>query len=358
MSYLATAGLVVGGGLSAYGASQQPSGPQAHEAGYAGFMPQADPLLSALTQQSLLGLGTVDPNVARQALPTQQLLATAAQSGQYSRRQYRYLQAALGLPPDVLAGAEGLTGKALKKYLKSKGASKQASKGMPLAITAAQAAGYGKFSDILRAQEQQAARDAALQQRVAPVAQQVQQGILASQARSGQYLQELPSLLGGPPVAETSPQVDMAFLTGSQNPFIRQLTQDALITAQRYGVNPYNYLEQARSTALQRALALVNAEQAARAGQTAESLNVAQLRQQGGATAAQLGGAQAQMLANIQAQQLAAQQNQAQAWGELGSNLAAYGLIGADLRERALQRQAEATRQGPAAEPRDFKWIA
>jgi len=326
-------GAALSAGGQAYAAGQAPEGVARHSLPATGFMPQADPLLSALSNLGLAGIGQYDPNISRQAGPLQQLQAQALQSGMLNQRQFKLLQQASAADPSLLKGLEGLPayttdekgrqvptgGKERIDYLISKGIPKKdaikIARGLPILQRQAGAQGYTGGLTELFGQADQARQQAAQQaEQFRPVAEAQQQAQLAQQMRLAGYIQNLPNLL-----------------TGEANPFIDELRNEALVSAQKYGYNPYAGLENARSQALQRALQLVSAEQAVGQQQQQPALAAAQLRQGGGATAAQLGAGQAQMLAQALASQQQAQAAQSQQWGQLGNTLGQFGLIGADM---------------------------
>src|SRR3990172_2712501 len=320
-----TWGLIIGGSAAALGgvgsaliAKDSGGGSSIYKTPVSGYNPLSDSLLSALSLNALSGVGSFDPNVYRQASPSAQILAQAQAAGNLNQRQYRYLQEALAADPSLMQQAAGLSGKARNKFLKSHGISKQAAKGYDLANRYAVLGGYGSYADMLTEQQDYLSRLQGIQEQYQPTADVLRKGILSSQTRTGEYLQNLPSLL-----------------TGDKNPFIDDLREEALMTAQKYGVNPYNLLEDARSTAMQRVLQLIGAEQQVVGTQQQGGLNVAALRSGQQASAAQIGASQAQALAQalgLQAQ-LASQSNlaQAQIFGELGGLGFQGALIGADM---------------------------
>ena len=309
---------LLGAGGSIYSANQAGQGSSIYKTPVSGYNPLSDPLLSALSLNALSGVGSFDPNVYRQASPSAQILSMAQSAGNLNQRQYRYLQDALAADPAIMQQAAGLSGKARNKFLKSHGISKQAAKGYELANRYAVLGGYGSYADMVSEQQDYLSRLQGIQEQYQPTADALRKGILASQTRTGEYLQNLPSLL-----------------TGEQNPFIDDLREEALMTAQKYGVNPYNLLEDARSTAMQRVLQLIGAEQQVVGTQQQGGLNVAALRSGQQASAAQIGASQAQMLAQALGlnANLASQSNlaQAQIFGELGGLGFQGALIGADM---------------------------
>jgi hypothetical protein len=297
----------------------------AHNLTAFGQTPGADPLIAALSDTSLLGLGRTDPGITKQSLALQQLLANTLQSGVLNKRQHRLMTSAAGTDPAILQELQAM-GAAKKKdkvaFLKSKGMSgKEANKvikGLPVLERQLVTSGYSSLDELFQSQEAQAAQAAELAERYRPVAERVQAGQLASQGRIGDYLKDLPNLL-----------------TGEANPFTERLREQAMAASQKYGTNPHAFLEQADAVALQRALQLISGEQAVAGQPHAQAMQVAQLRQQGNTSAAQLGAAQAQQLAqaqffNAQQQQQYDQQVAAGIQG-LGSNLMGAGLIGYDI---------------------------
>ena len=307
--------LALGAGSSIYSASQAPKGTTQHSLPMSGYAPFADPLLSSLSMLSSTGVGGYSPTYYQQANPAAQILQAAQASGAVNRRQYRYLESALAANTEALEQASKITNKkARKKFLKAHGLSKQAIKGYDLANRMAITQGYSSYGDLKQKNKQYLDQLQAVSEQYQPVSNQLREGLLASQGRVGEYLQELPNLLGG-----------------EDNPFIKRLREEALITAQKYGVNPYNYLEEARSTALNRALQLIAGEQAVVGNQQQAALPIAQLRQQGGATAAQIGAQQAQTLASVLQGNTQYDLARAQQFGQLGNQLAGLGLIGSDM---------------------------
>lgn len=315
MSWVALGVGVLGAGASIYGASQQPEGVKRHELPVNAFNPGADPLLAALTMNAGTGVGQFDPNVYRQASPVQQLLAQAQIGGTLNRRQFDQLRSALSIDPDDLAAISGMTTQDAKLYLQENGYSRQQSKNIMRGLErfggVVQSSGYGSIAELLEANQAYLGQIPALEEQFGPVAKAMREGILASQQRVGGYLKDLPNLL-----------------TGEANPFIDQLREETLAMAQRTGANPYNFLEQARSTALQRALQLIGGEQAAVGAQQGQALPIAQLRQAGGVSAAQIGSAQSNMLANAYLTQQGLGNPQA---GGVGDSVGQWSLILGDL---------------------------
>lgn len=318
MSYVALVGGVVGIGTAAYGASQTPDGITQHSVPVTGYNPRSDPLLSALALNSGVGVGTFDPNTYMQASPIQQLISQATASGTYNQRQMRFLNAAFASNPDLIRQAETLKGPERKAFLAENNISEKdfnaARRGLRIAEPIAQNAGYADVNALIGSNKAYLDKLPAIQAQFQPVADRMRAGTLASQDRIAGYLQNLPSLL-----------------TGEANPFVDELRREALHSAQKYGHNPYMGLEQARSQALMRALQLVQGEQAALGGQQQAALPIAQLSQSGAANAAGIGAGQAAMLGNALQSQQAAQANQANAWMNVGNQVAQMGLIGADM---------------------------
>lgn len=316
--YIGLASLAVGAGGSIYGASQQPDEIGAHQLQSQFFDPTADPLLAMLSMNAGTGIGMYDPGFYRGASPAQQFLASLGATGQVDRRRMRLFNAAIaeGIadPESLLAvyatQRGGGTGKAKHELGVDPRGLRDLDKLEDLVISN----GYGSLEEFFQEEQAYRAKQDEIRAQFEPVAEQMRQGILASQGRMAGYLQDLPNLL-----------------TGEANPFKTQLREQALAQAQKYGANPYAFLEQADATALSRALQLIGGEQAALAGPMGAAQSVAALRQQGGATSAQVGGAQAQMLAQLLMNNQATQANQANAWGNIGNTIGAYGLIGADM---------------------------
>ena len=368
---LATTALVVGAGAAVagagagiYSATQTPGGVSTGQVPATGYQPYADPLLALYSHYGLLGAGQYSPQVAEQALPTQQLLAQALQIGQLNQRNYRLLQQAAGVDPEILRELEGITvatnGKKgggptaanrtisllssgglfgtgglfgggggttapigtndlRKAFLIKKGIDKKIAtkivRGFPELQRQATAQGYQSLGALFDAQVAARQQNAAQAEAYKPIAAAQQAAQLAQQQRLAGYIQNLPNLL-----------------TGEANPFVEQLRNEALVSAQKYGYNPYGGLQNAKTQALQQALQLISAEQAVGQNQLAPLAQGAALRQGAGATAAQLGGAQAGLLANALANQQAAetQRNAAmtQAFGNLGNTVGQFGLIG------------------------------
>lgn len=317
-SIAAGVGSLASAGLSAYGAANAPEGVAAHDIPVSGYRPGADPLLSALSMQGMLGMGAFDPNVYSQASPVQQLLSQIQGAGQLSQRDFREFQSALGIKPEDYEAISTLGRKEAKAYLKSKGYTGKVARDMMRGVDRADQIvgghGYGTLGELLKANQTYLAKIPELQAQYQPVADRMRAAQIASTDRTAGYLQNLPNLL-----------------TGDANPFVDELRREALHSAQKYGHNPYMGLEQARSQALQRALQLIQGEQAVMSGQQQLALPAAQLRQQGGATAANVGAGQAAMLGNALQSQQAAQANQAAMWSNAGNAIGQSGLILGDM---------------------------
>lgn len=329
------ASLVGSLGGAAISASQQPDEIGSHQLQAQFFDPNSDPLLAALSMSANTGLGYFDPNIYMQASPANQLLSNLGLTGQVDRRRFENFRASIG----SLASGEPLlkvwemlndpsvTDTEIKDFMREHGIDKRAKADLDHLERLITSEGYGSLSEFIDAERAYRAKGDAIRAQYEPVAEQMRAGLLASQGRTANYLQNLPSLL-----------------TGEANPFVNQLQQEALAQSQKYGTNPHAFLETARSTALNRALALIGAEQALVGNQQSQALPIAGLRSQQQVTAGQIGAAQAQSLAQMlmfNNQQQAQQANQlGGAFSNALNGALATGLIGYDIA------------QGPAADTR------
>jgi hypothetical protein len=313
-------------------ANSQSEGVNQHDLPASGYDPNADPLLSALSMNAMTGIGAYDPTVLMDSLPLQQLYAGVLSTGAMNRRRYQYLQdsgskafqeggiesyreavrLAGTINPDTIDPEFKPEGRPYtpQEIEALTGFSSRDIKNMERLESLAIGQGYDSLDDLIAAERSGRADIDETGAQVSPVADAMRQGILSSQGRVAQYLQNLPNLL-----------------TGEANPFIDQLQQEALHMSQRTGTNPYGALEQARSTALQRALQLVAGEQSVVNTQQAMAQPVLGLRSQNQISAAQIGSAQAQMLAQVLQGNSAMDQQQNQ---YLASLLLAGGLMGGD----------------------------
>jgi hypothetical protein len=312
--------------------ANQPEGVNTHDLPAQSYDPLSDPLLSALSMNAMTGVGSFDPTVLMNALPLQQLYAGVSAGGMLDRRGFKYMQESGSrlLSEEDLANyrrAQSLVGTINpdtitekkpegRKYSNAEifaltGYTGQNRKSMDRLETTAINEGYDSLEDLAAQERAGRARVDETGARVGPIADQVREGILASQGRLGQYLQDLPNLL-----------------TGEANPFKTQLREQALAQAQKYGANPYGFLETADATALNRALQLIGGEQSVVQAQQSAAQPIAALRSQNQISAGQIGAAQAQALAQI-LQGNAATQN---AYGQnVNNTLGILGLMGSDL---------------------------
>ena len=305
-------GAVAGIAGPAISAFNQPDGPTVHDQPALGLRPEADPLLSAFSQQGLLGLGQIDPTLGFQSNPLQQLIANANRSGTLTKRDQRLLEQASAAPPEVLLELANMSGDKKSKlaFLASKGMSKKEAnkviKGLPQIERQLAASGFTSLQELFDTQASQRSAAEARNAQFAPVAERIQQGLLGLQGDIGDNLGQLPNLL-----------------TGEANPFTERLREDALISAQRTGANPYQMLEQADAIALQKALGLITGQQLALSNQLNPGQAASAQRIGAGGTAAQIGGQQAQLLGNpaFLGLQQQAQQNQA-----MGPAVAGYAV--------------------------------
>lgn len=322
MSYVALgvglAGVAASAGTSIYGASQQPDEIGAHQLQSQFYDPTADPLLAALSMNAMTGIGAYDPSIYRGASPGQQLLANLGATGQVDRRRMKLFQASLaeGINNfDNLMTAYNARATGGQEDAKHElGVDKKALKDLDKFEDLVLANGYGSLQEFFDEEQAYRARQTQINEQFQPVADQMRQAILASQSRTAGYIQNLPDLL-----------------TGGANPFMKQLEEQALAAAQKTGANPYNFLETARATAINRALQLIGGEASLVNGQQAAAQAVMAARQQGGATSAQIGAAQAQMMAQQLNANAALQAQQANAYANAGQSVGVLGLIGADM---------------------------
>lgn len=320
--------LGLGGSIAA---NSQDEGVNTHDLPAQFFDPGSDPLLSALSLNAMTGVGAYDPTVLMNALPLQQLYAGLGASGMTNRRNMRYMQESGSriLSEEELAAyrrAQSLVGTINpdtiteknpegRKYTAGEiealtGFSGVNLKSMDRLESLAINEGYDSLEDLAAQERAGRTRIDETGAQVSPIADAMRQGILSSQGRVAQYLQDLPNLL-----------------TGEANPFLDQYNAEALANAQKYGINAAPGLESARSNALQRALQLIGGEQAAVGAQQAMAQPIAGLRSQNQISAGQIGAAQAQALAQMLMfnSSGSTQQNQG-----LGNSLMALGLLGAD----------------------------
>jgi hypothetical protein len=323
MGWLQALLALLGMGGAGY-ANSQSEGVNQHDLPASGYDPLADPLLSALSMNAMTGVGAYDPTVLMNSLPLQQLYAGVLSTGATNRRRYQYYQDS-GSKAFEEGGiesfrqAQGLagtlneaTGKPYtpQEIAELTGFTSRDIKNMERLESLAIGQGYDSLDDLIAAERAGRTKIDETGAEVSPVADRMRQAILASQSRTAEYLQNLPNLL-----------------SGESNPFTNQLEQEALHMSQRTGTNPYGALEQARSTALQRALQLVAGEQSVVNTQQAMAQPVLGLRSQNQISAAQIGSAQAQMLAQVLQGNSAMDQQQNQ---YLASLLLAGGLMGGD----------------------------
>jgi hypothetical protein len=287
----------IAGGASFYNnEQQQPEIPRQHDTPAFGYQPEADPMMAIMSMNMMSGLGGYDPNIYRQASPVNQLIAGLIRDGRLDQRDLKYLERSAVAGMDDLetlraaraarntgvSNQKGEGGLSYKDIEEQYGIHKSQLKMLEAMERAAIIGGYQNLDELFAEEEAYRAKEGEMRAQYEPVAEKVRQGLLASQGRVGEYLQNLPNLL-----------------SGGANPFTDQLREQAMFQAQRTGANPYSALEQADATALQRALGLISGEQAVYGQQHNQAMPIMALRANQGSTAAQIGAAQAQALADM-----------------------------------------------------------
>lgn len=320
---------------------------QARNAPVASYNPAADPLVGAVSQQALFGLGQPTPDsLVQQSDPLAQVLNIANQSGRFTRNEIGAIQGWLpsiyqyGVLPDTSGYDQG-----------------DAAVGKAAIQKALSLAGYSSPDAFYQASKQYREQQAAYQAQIAPVQQQILQGRLAAYQNISKLAQDFPQ----------ASQADIDALSKQYEDQIRrQLAQDTqdqrdqiLQQANSGRINPAATLGRlaqqeslsrsaAPTTALERALQLLtgktNLATTAIAGNQAiidpgnnYALNVANLRSQAALNAAQLISGQNQQNQQLQAN-LTNQQGQATANGIAGAGNALSG-IGQQIQMQQILNQ-------------------
>lgn len=171
-SAIAAGGAVAGSAISAQGAKDAAktiSGmPQI------GYNPDADPVLNAISLESLLGLGRGDAGVAQQASPMAQVTAAAQKLG-------------LGNLSNEIG-----TAVASGRYNVSDN-SEDTAKGMAALDRALMAAGYSHPSELFRAQKAWESQQAEMNARLAPVREAILKGRMSAYSGISKIAQDFPS---------------------------------------------------------------------------------------------------------------------------------------------------------------------
>lgn len=139
-----------------------------------GYNPDADPVLNAVSLESLLGLGRGDAGVAQQASPMAQVTAAAQKLG-------------LGNLSNEIG-----TAIASGRYNVSDN-QEDTAKGMALLDKALMAAGYGHPSELFRAQKAWEAQQAEMNARMAPIREAILKGRMSAYSGISKIAQDFPS---------------------------------------------------------------------------------------------------------------------------------------------------------------------
>lgn len=171
-SALAAGGAVAGSAISAQGSKD--SAKTLAGMPQIGYNPDADPVLNAISLESLLGLGRGDAGVAQQASPMAQVTAAAQKLG-------------LGNLSNEIG-----TAIASGRYNVSDN-SEDTAKGMAALDRALMAAGYSHPSELFRAQKAWEAQQAEMEARMAPVREAILKGRMSAYSGISKIAQDFPS---------------------------------------------------------------------------------------------------------------------------------------------------------------------
>lgn len=154
----------------------------------AGYSPQADPLLAALSADALLGLGSVDSGIMRQANPFAQIENAARQTGAFTDDSLRHLQQGLAeLQGSPLTGARIGDQQMIQSY-------KNLNERQMFAVRRAAAlAGYDGIEGLLSAQVEYEREQKDYEDKIEPYREETLQGRLAALSGISRILKDFPT---------------------------------------------------------------------------------------------------------------------------------------------------------------------
>lgn len=182
--------LLIAGALGAGGsiAGGLLARPEEQDMLIAGYSPQADPLLAALSADALLGLGSVDSGIMRQSAPFAQIENAARQTGGFTDDSIRHLQQGLAeLQGSPLTGARIGDQQMIQSYKNLNG------RQMFAVRRAAALAGYDGIEGLLSAQVEYEREQKDYEDKIEPYREETLQGRLAALAGISRILKDFPT---------------------------------------------------------------------------------------------------------------------------------------------------------------------
>lgn len=245
-------GGVLGGAGSAIGGAQSAPAPiRPGDMIFTNYFAQNDPLVSALSLESLLGLGQFDMNQLQRGSPIDEVINTISQSGYFKKGNLKKVVSALqSLRSTGNLGVGSEMGKKVSQAL---------------AIS-----GYGSTEELLTAQQTFEDQRAAYGKAVAPVSEQVLQGRIAALQGIANLAKDYPTATGSDItnlqntlLASTRRDVNQQ-ASDLQSQILQQANQGGYNPAGALGLlarSTSNQLQDAYTTSLERAIQLLSGKQ-------------------------------------------------------------------------------------------------